>query len=110
MKQYVNHTEYISSLLAYKDKDLIKVISGLRRSGKSTLLSMFRGMPNAQWIMKLSCLFSIKPLILNESTHTKKNQYMRTGFFYSDFLKINRLRSEQKYVNMVAAHKNLTES
>lgn len=52
MKQYVNHTEYISSLLAYKDKDLIKVISGLRRSGKSTLLSMFRGMPNAQWIMK----------------------------------------------------------
>ena len=42
MKQYVNRTEYISSLLAYKDKDLIKVISGLRRSGKSTLLSMFR--------------------------------------------------------------------
>lgn len=42
MKQYVNLTEYISSLLAYKDKDLIKVISGLRRSGKSTLLSMFR--------------------------------------------------------------------
>lgn len=42
MKQYVNRTEYISSLIAYKDKDLIKVISGLRRSGKSTLLSMFR--------------------------------------------------------------------
>jgi predicted AAA+ superfamily ATPase len=42
MKQNVNRTEYISSLLAYKDKDLIKVISGLRRSGKSTLLSMFR--------------------------------------------------------------------
>ena len=42
MKQYVTRKEYISSLLAYKDKDLIKVISGLRRSGKSTLLSMFR--------------------------------------------------------------------
>lgn len=42
MKQYVNLIEYISSLLTYKDKDLIKVISGLRRSGKSTLLSMFR--------------------------------------------------------------------
>lgn len=42
MKQYVNRKEYISSLLAFKDKDLIKVISGLRRSGKSTLLSMFR--------------------------------------------------------------------
>ena len=86
MKQYVNRTEYISSLLAYKDKDLIKVISGLRRSGKSTLLSMFRGMPNAQWIMKLPCLFPIKPLILTESTH-KKNQYACTGFYYNDFLK-----------------------
>ena len=42
MKQNVTRKEYISSLLAYKDKDLIKVISGLRRSGKSTLLSMFR--------------------------------------------------------------------
>ena len=66
-------------------------------------------MPNAQWIMKLPCLFPIKPLILTESTH-KKNQYACTGFYYSDFLKINRLRGEQKYVNMAAAHKNLTVS
>ena len=42
MKQYVNRTAYISGLLAFKDKDLIKVISGLRRSGKSTLLTIFR--------------------------------------------------------------------
>ena len=41
MKQYVNHTEYISSLLAYKDKDLIKVISGLRRSGKLGFFQCF---------------------------------------------------------------------
>ena len=40
----------------------------------------------------------------------KKNQYACTGFYYSDFLKINRLRGEQKYVNMAAAHKNLTVS
>jgi uncharacterized protein len=42
MKQFVKRTAYLSSLHAYKDKDLIKVVSGLRRSGKSTLLSMFR--------------------------------------------------------------------
>lgn len=29
-------------MLAYKDKDLIKVVSGLRRSGKSTLLELYR--------------------------------------------------------------------
>jgi predicted AAA+ superfamily ATPase len=33
---------YIDKLLAFKDKDLIKVISGLRRSGKSTLLNLYQ--------------------------------------------------------------------
>jgi predicted AAA+ superfamily ATPase len=28
--------------LSYKDKDLIKIVSGLRRSGKSTLLEIYR--------------------------------------------------------------------
>ena len=37
----------------------------------------------------------------------KKNQYTRTGFFYTFFSKINRLRGEQKYVIMAAARKNL---
>jgi predicted AAA+ superfamily ATPase len=39
---YTNRKEYIEKLLAYKDKDLIKVVSGLRRSGKSTLLELYR--------------------------------------------------------------------
>ncbi len=42
MKNYTNRKEYLSKLLVYKDKDLIKVISGLRRSGKSTLLELYR--------------------------------------------------------------------
>lgn len=42
MMNYTNRKEYISKLLAYKDKDLIKVVSGLRRSGKSTLLELYR--------------------------------------------------------------------
>lgn len=42
MKQYINRKEYIDNLLAYKDKDLIKVISGFRRSGKSTLLEIYK--------------------------------------------------------------------
>lgn len=42
MANYINRKEYINKLEAYKDQDLIKVISGLRRSGKSTLLEMYR--------------------------------------------------------------------
>ena len=42
MKAYTYRKEYLEKLLSYKDKDLIKVVSGLRRSGKSTLLELFR--------------------------------------------------------------------
>lgn len=42
MRHYTNRKEYIGKLLAYKDKDLIKVVSGLRRSGKSTLFELYR--------------------------------------------------------------------
>lgn len=41
MENYINRKEYIGKLQSYRDKDLIKVVSGLRRSGKSTLLQIF---------------------------------------------------------------------
>jgi predicted AAA+ superfamily ATPase len=42
MAKYTNRKQYVQKLLDYKDKDIIKVVSGLRRSGKSTLLDLFR--------------------------------------------------------------------
>ena len=42
MKKIIERKEYLDKLLSYKDKDIIKVITGLRRSGKSTLLELFR--------------------------------------------------------------------
>jgi len=42
MEKYTNRKEYLDKLLSYKDKELIKVISGLRRCGKSTLLELYR--------------------------------------------------------------------
>ena len=41
MIKYINRKQYIDKLLSYKDKDLIKVVSGLRRSGKSTLFDIY---------------------------------------------------------------------
>jgi hypothetical protein len=49
MKNYTNRKEYLGKLLSYKDKDFIKVVSGLRRSGKSTLLELYR-----EQLLKLS--------------------------------------------------------
>lgn len=34
--------KYLDQLLAFKDKDLVKVVTGVRRCGKSTLLDMMR--------------------------------------------------------------------
>ncbi len=42
MKHFINRREYIGKLLSYKDVELIKVVSGLRRSGKSTLFDLYR--------------------------------------------------------------------
>ena len=42
MGNFTYRKEYIEKLFSYKDKDLIKVVTGLRRSGKSTLLEIYR--------------------------------------------------------------------
>ena len=42
MRNLINRREYIAKLLSYKDEDIIKVVTGLRRSGKSTLLELFK--------------------------------------------------------------------
>jgi len=42
IKKMMERKEYLDKLLSYKDKNIIKVVTGLRRSGKSTLLELFR--------------------------------------------------------------------
>jgi predicted AAA+ superfamily ATPase len=42
MNSLIERKTYLAKLLSYKDNDLIKVVSRLRRSGKSTLLELFR--------------------------------------------------------------------
>ena len=38
----LKRSDYLAKLIGYKDTDLIKVITGIRRCGKSTLLELFR--------------------------------------------------------------------
>ena len=37
----IERTEYLNELIRWKDKDLIKVITGIRRCGKSTLFELY---------------------------------------------------------------------
>jgi len=38
----LERSEYIDKLIGYKDKEIIKVVTGIRRCGKSTLFELFR--------------------------------------------------------------------
>ena len=42
MDKWIERKEYLDKLSAYRDIDVIKVVTGLRRSGKSTLLKLFK--------------------------------------------------------------------
>ena len=41
-KNFIYREEYMNKLNSYKDKQIIKVITGIRRSGKSTILNEFK--------------------------------------------------------------------
>ena len=38
----IQRTEYLNKLIAWKDKQIIKIVSGIRRCGKSTLLEIYQ--------------------------------------------------------------------
>lgn len=41
MKELINRPTYLEKLLEHKDVDLVKIVTGIRRCGKSTLLDLF---------------------------------------------------------------------
>ena len=42
MIMMIQRKEYLNKLIAFKDKQLIKVVTGIRRCGKSTLLELYQ--------------------------------------------------------------------
>ena len=41
MNKLINRPEYLKQLIENKDVDLVKIITGIRRCGKSSLLDLF---------------------------------------------------------------------
>ena len=50
-KMYIDRPEYIRKLLSFKDKQLIKIVTGLRRCGKSTLLELYQAVLEKQGVL-----------------------------------------------------------
>ena len=44
----IERKEYLEKLIAWKDKQLIKIVTGVRRCGKSMLLEIYRNYLNVK--------------------------------------------------------------
>ncbi|GHU30887.1 hypothetical protein FACS1894166_01320 [Bacilli bacterium] len=55
----ISRSSYIDEIVRYKDKDLIKVITGIRRSGKSVILQQYYDLLTTVFKIKRSHIFYI---------------------------------------------------
>ena len=55
---FVDRPEYLKRLHVFKDKQLIKIVTGVRRCGKSTLLELYRGELKNQGVLpeQIQCI------------------------------------------------------
>mgnify|MGYP007044240461 CR=1 FL=1 len=45
----IERNEYLENLISFKDKNLIKVITGIRRCGKSTMFELYSVLFKREW-------------------------------------------------------------
>ncbi len=81
-----NRKEYLDQMAKWQDKPVIKVITGMRRSGKSTLIKLFINHLQKQGISKNRILYINKESLQFEHINTHKHlfdttiiQYKNTG-------------------------------
>lgn len=48
----IERTEYLEKLIAFRDKQVIKIITGVRRCGKSTLMELFQDYLKSQGVLE----------------------------------------------------------
>lgn len=89
-KKYIERREYLNRLFALQDKPVIKIITGIRRCGKSTVLNMFadcllqQGITDKQIIRlnfeDFACRHLLRPEALHqyvmENTSADKRYYL----------------------------------
>jgi len=71
----VTRKEYLQKLIQWKDEDVIKVVTGIRRCGKSTLLKMYREYLIENGIEEEQIIFLNFEELENESLLDYKSMY-----------------------------------
>ena len=71
----VNREEYLKKLLSWKDEQVIKVVSGIRRCGKSTLLKQFIELLQSQGIDSEQIIYLNLEEIENDELYDYKSLY-----------------------------------
>ena len=114
MKNLIERKEYIDKLLSYKDKDIIKVVTGLRRAGKSTLLELFQKRLLESGVVHSQTQFynfELPENFLNKSWDTlyfEIKQKLQTDKFNYIFLdEIQNIADFEKLVDGLYATKNV---
>ena len=111
----IKREEYLKKIRGFYDQDLIKVITGIRRSGKSTLLKQIidelkeKGIPEEKIIYinfeDIDMSFIKNEMDLNEYI---KKQIKETGKYYLFFDEIQNVENWEKAINSFKATKDVS--
>ena len=79
VKIMINRKEYLDELIRWKNQDLIKVVTGIRRCGKSTLFELFIDYLKKEGI-KPSNIITI--IINNTRFRNNRSRTISSNIFY----------------------------
>ena len=102
----INRPIFLNQLINFKDKDLIKVITGIRRCGKSSLLELFSGYLKSQNIKQENIIkINFESLRYDGLTYKELYELVKTnvqktkGKIYLLFDEIQKVKSWELAVN-----------
>lgn len=106
--------EYLDKLIAFRDKNIIKIITGIRRCGKSTLMEIFQDHLRAQGVQEQQIIsinfedFDHRPLRDPARLHTYITEHMVQGAMTYVFLdEIQHVQDWQEVVDSLYIRRNL---
>ncbi len=111
----INRSEYLKTLIRWRDKnDLIKVVTGIRRCGKSTLFQLFQAYLKEQGVLDAQILpinlelADYAHLLDYQALHSYILSHCAPGKMTYVFLdEIQMVPEFQKAVNSLRLHKNI---